>query len=284
VVAWLAANVSERVVSVLWLAANVSERVVHPEIEESLSLMPRAIRTAVSVALVALLAAGCGAAVAKQPAGGPPAPPDADEQARAARGMIRASQGALAPVYAPLAEYLVDHLGLADSSGVGIDVGSGPGRLVVELAKRTRMHWVNADINPHFFPHFYRLAEAAGVGHRVSAVRADARHLPFRSNWADAIVSRGSFHFWGDRDDRRKAFAEIYRVLAPGGVAYIGRGFSPNLPVETARRIRTRKVIRGIMKDLAVANYQVHLPSPPGAEGVNYGVWVEFRKPDADGE
>jgi len=159
------------------------------------------------------------------------------------------------------------------------------------------MHWVNADINPHFFPHFYRQAEKAGVGHRVSAMRADARHLPLRAEWADVVVSRGSFHFWGDREDRKQGLSEIYRVLAPGGVAYIGRGFSPNLPVETARRIRARqgkkmqydrrelgRQLAGIMEDLGIADYRVHLPDPPGAEGFHYGVWVEFRKPAAGGE
>jgi len=260
--------------------------------------MPRTTWTAVAIAFMALLAAGCGRAAAlDHPAAGADDRADATKQAQAARRMIGASRTTLAPVYEPLAEYLVDHLDLARRSGVGIDVGSGPGTLIVELAKRTRMHWVNADINPHFFPHFYRVAEEAGVGHRVSAVRADARRLPFRSNWADVVVSRGSFHFWGDRDGRKKGFAEIYRVLKPGGVAYIGRGFSPNLPVETARRIRTGQgkkpkydrqemadQLRGIMNDLGIANYQVHLPSPPGADGVNYGVWVEFRKPEVEGE
>jgi SAM-dependent methyltransferase len=249
-----------------------------------------------AVALAALLlATGCGGAEADRPTAAGAS--DATDQARAAERMLGAGRKALAPVYAPLAEYLVDHLDLADKDGVGIDVGSGPGTLIVELAKRTRMHWVNADINPHFFAPFYRKAEEAGVTHRVSAVRADARDLPFRSDWADVVVSRGSFHFWGDREDRKKGFAEIYRVLAPGGVAYIGRGFSPNLPVETARRIRAgqgkkmqydrRKLadqLAGIMKDLGIANYRVHLPDPPGAEGFHYGVWVEFRKPVARGE
>ena len=239
-----------------------------------------------------LLAAGCGGAEAGRSADGPSA--DAD-RARAAERMIQASRSRLAPVYAPLAEHLVAHLDLADAEGVGIDVGGGPGTLVVELATRTRMHWVNADINPHFFAPLYRRAEAAGVAHRVSAVRADARRLPFRSDWARAVVSRGSFHFWGGRDDRKRGLAEIYRVLAPGGVAYIGRGFSPNLPVETARRIRAGqgktmqydrrelgRQLAGIMKELGIADYTVHLPDPPGAKGFHYGVWIEFRKPEAE--
>jgi len=157
------------------------------------------------------------------------------KQARAAERMIKASEGRLAPVYAPLAEQIVRDYKLADKGGIGIDLGSGPGSLIIELCKRTKMHWINADINPYFFPYFYKRAGEAGCSGRVSAVYADAQELPFRDNYADVFVSRGSYHFW---DDKAKAFGEIYRVLKPGGVAFIGRGFADELPLELAKKIR----------------------------------------------
>jgi len=205
-----------------------------------------------------------------------------------ALGMIRASQEVLAPVYGPLAEQIVADLALDEKTGIGIDVGSGPGTLIIELCKRTRLHWVNADINPHFFPYFYRQAEKHGFGHRVSAIFADAEALPFRSNYADVIVSRASFHFWTDKVE---GFREVYRVLKPGAVAYIGRGFSENLPVETAKEIRAKQggkmkydveetagQLREVMKELRIRDYRVHRPKAGAEEGVNYGVWIEFRK------
>ena len=116
----------------------------------------------------------------------------------------------------------------------------------------------------------------------------DGVALPFRDNYADIIVSRGSFHFWKDQE---QAFKEIYRVLKPGAAAYIGRGFSPNLPVETARKIRSERggkvkydvdktadELRGIMNTLGIAEYTIHRPKSAGDEDVNYGVWVEFHK------
>lgn len=220
--------------------------------------------------------------------GAPAAAGPDDRQRRAAERMIRASRSPLAPVYAPLAEQIVKDFGLAGREGIGIDVGSGLGTLIVELCKRTRLHWINADINPSFFAPFYRLAEARGVGDRVSAVYADAKALPFRDGYADVIVSRGSYHFWGDR---KKGFAEIYRVLKPGGAAYIGRGFPRDLPLETARKIRARQgggpkydrtkeaaSLRRMMRELGIGGFRVHEPQPPGGADVNYGVWVEFRK------
>ena len=250
--------------------------------------------TLVMVSGAALAWCGHCAEAAEGAAGPAAAPAPSSQPARkdpkqSAERMIEASRGRLAPVYAPLAEQIVKDFDLAGREGVGIDLGSGPGTLIVELCKRTKLHWSNADINPHFFAHFLRLADVHGVGGRVSAVRADAQHLPFRDGYADIVVSRGSYHFWADQ---KKAFGEIYRVLKPGAVAYIGRGFPRALPIETARRIRSRqgrgmkydrsekaKALRSLMADLGIRGYRIHLPAAPRGEDVNYGIWLEFRKP-----
>lgn len=151
------------------------------------------------------------------------------------------------------------------------------------------MHWVNADIDSRVFPGFLERAEAAGFRGRVSAMLADAQALPFHDGFADIVVSRGSYPFW---KDKRKAFGEIYRVLKPGGVAFIGRGFSRNLPVEVARAVReaqrrrgnepvydverAAEELRGIMRELKIEDYRIEIPQ---RGDVNYGLWLEFRKP-----
>lgn len=232
-----------------------------------------------------LLLCGAGCATAKHA----PSPSNEKYTEQDALRMIKASQGTLAPVYAPLAKQIVVDFDLRDKEGIGIDLGSGPGTLILELCKRTtRLHWINADINPHFFPHFYEQAQQQGFGHRVSAVFADACDLPFRDNYADIIISRGSFPFW---HDKTRAFSEIYRVLKPGAVAYIGRGFSRNLPVATARSIRAKQgkkmkydmdqaaeELRQIMKELKIKECKIHRPNPQGSDDVNYGIWIEFHK------
>ena len=209
-----------------------------------------------------------------------------------AENFARTASTILAPVYGPLAEQIVSNFDLAEKEGIGIDIGGGPGNLVVELCKRTRrMHWINADINSAFFLYVSKNAEEAGVGQRVSTMLADAHDLPFRDNYADVIVSRGSFQFW---DDKLKAFSEIYRVLKPGGIAYIGRGFSDNLPFDVAQKIRARQKESGqipqydvsetaqelehIMKFLGIKEYMIIIPEPPGSEGVKYGIWLKFHK------
>jgi SAM-dependent methyltransferase len=205
-----------------------------------------------------------------------------------AERMIRAAEGGLAPVYGPLAEEIADKLDLAGKEGVGIDLGSGPGTLIVELCKHTKLHWINADINPHFFPYFVGKAEAAGCGGRVSTIQADACALPFRDDYADVIVSRGSLQFW---PDLQKGLSEIHRVLKPGGVAWIGRGFPERLPLEIAKTIRggqgesmkydpdkTEQQLREIMESLRIQDYRIVRPRLNNSEGVNYGVWLRFHK------
>jgi ubiquinone/menaquinone biosynthesis C-methylase UbiE len=216
--------------------------------------------------------------------------PQEDRARREALRMIKASQGTLAPVYEPLAQQISKDFQLSEKTGIGIDIGSGPGTLIIELCKCTKLHWINADINPYFFGYFHKMAAKNDIEHRVSSVLADVHDLPFRSNYADFIVSRGSYRFW---DNKVKAFGEIYRVLKPGAVAYIGRGFSRNLPVETAKRIRAKqgwkmnydieekaKELRLLMKQLDIKEYRIHKPGTGHSEKVNYGIWIEFRKPD----
>ncbi|MDP8245636.1 MAG: class I SAM-dependent methyltransferase [Candidatus Hinthialibacter antarcticus] len=197
----------------------------------------------------------------------------------------------LAPVYPKLADWFVEQYDLAGLEGVALDIGSGRGDLILELCSRTRLHWVNADINAKAFPAFLQRIDQAGFTGRASAMLADAQHLPFKDNYADVIVSRGSIPFWGDV---KAGLAEVYRVLKPGCVAYIGRGFSENVPVETARAIRDKQnksrsfpaydpdeaeaTWRKYLMELGIENFRIIRPRPAGSDGINYGVWIEMKK------
>ena len=199
----------------------------------------------------------------------------------------------LKPVYKPLAAEIVNKFNLTEKKGVAIDLGSGPGDMIIELCRITEnLHWVNADINPDYFPGFIKRTYDAGFGNRVSAMYADAIDLPFRDNYAEIIVSRGSFQMW---DDLKAGLAEVYRVLKPGGAAYIGRGFSTDLPVEVARVIRqeqkksdgglkydvneTAEKMKSIMEELNIKDFRITIPRPEGSENIKYGLWLEFHKP-----
>lgn len=194
----------------------------------------------------------------------------------------------LSPAYPYLAEFIVDRFEIRDKGGVGIDIGGGPGDLVLELCKRTsEFFWINADINPYFSRFLFQSALENQCAHRIGSVFADAHYLPFRDNYADVIVSRGSLQFWQNRE---QVFAEMYRILKRGGRAFVGRGFSENMPLDVAKQAREKQgggpkydpgdtaiELEGIMKKLHISNYEVLMPRTD-QDQVNYGVWVIFSK------
>ncbi|MGV1008612.1 MAG: class I SAM-dependent methyltransferase [Dermatophilaceae bacterium] len=98
--------------------------------------------------------------------------------------------------------------------GEVLDVGTGPGRLLVELAGR-RPDIGAAGVDPS--EDMVRLARArlADTAHGRADVReAGAESLPFPDGSFDVVVSTLSAHHWADP---AAAVAEQARVLRPGG-------------------------------------------------------------------
>ena len=192
-------------------------------------------------------------------------------------------------VYAYLADYLIDRFDLSKREGVGIDIGGGTGDLGVEIVKRTeKLYWINTDINSWCSRYFTQRLLDAKASHRASFVFADAGALPFKDGYADLVVSRGSYQFWGSLEG---GISEIHRVLKKGGEAYIGRGLSRNMPEKMARDLFKRRIIGGpkydpdedakrfriIMKKMGIKKFEIIRHKPSDSE-LNYGVWLYFQR------
>jgi|GEM_PF-1237120 len=136
------------------------------------------------------------------------------------------------PVYPALAKQLVQDYNLHD--GVIVDMGGAEGSLALELARRTKATVYVADIDPAAVRLCNLLADEAGLTERVKAVEADAQNLPLRDNFADLVVSRNSLFEW---PDKLAGFKEAYRILKPGGVAYMGGGFSRLMKADDTARL-----------------------------------------------
>ena len=129
--------------------------------------------------------------------------------------------GRFAPLYPALAKQIVQDYGI--TKGVCVDVGGGCGSLAMELAKITDLTVYVLDIDPVAVALCNLLAREAGLEGRVRGVQGDAQDMLFRDGFADLVVSRGSIFFWPDPD---AGIRESYRILKPGGVAFVGGGFS----------------------------------------------------------
>jgi ubiquinone/menaquinone biosynthesis C-methylase UbiE len=100
---------------------------------------------------------------------------------------------------------------VGDGGATIIDIGSGPGDLLAGLrALVPAANLIGVE------PSGEMRAMASARGNTVVDGRAE--RLPFADSSADLVVSTLSAHHW---DDAAAAFAEIRRVLRPGGEARI---------------------------------------------------------------
>jgi SAM-dependent methyltransferase len=104
-------------------------------------------------------------------------------------------------------------------SGKLLEVGSGPGRLAVRLARMDPgMRLTGVDISDAMVERAARRAAEAGLSERVRFEVGDVAALPLSDGEFDGVVSTLSLHHWSEPTS---GLAEIHRVLKPGGEARI---------------------------------------------------------------
>ena len=187
-----------------------------------------------------------------------------------------------AGMYPLLAKEIIDKYGILE--GVCLDIGMGSAALSIELAKITDLEIIALDAEPEAI----EIAKENCVMHsvpegRIRFVWAAVEKMPLPEGRADLILSRGSIPFWADLV---AAFSEIYRVLAPGGKAIVGCGFSHYQPLAQVKAMRpswtpgilaerTRwkkgKTLVETLRRAAVETYEIL--------DDEYGTWVEITKP-----
>lgn len=99
-----------------------------------------------------------------------------------------------------------------------LDLGCGNGRHVVHLAKYG-FEAIGVDISPTALT--LTSAWLREEGHRAGLALADTRQpLPFRAGSLDAVLSTQVIHH-ALMGGVRVAIAEIWRILSPGGLAFV---------------------------------------------------------------
>jgi hypothetical protein len=121
-----------------------------------------------------------------------------------------------------------------------------------------------------------------GLGERFEIVDASMDNLPFGNESFDLVVLRGAFFFILDKPH---ILSEVYRILAPGGFAFIGGGYGKGTPgsvidgiAEESRILNDRlgrcrveiSQLRGLLKQNVLEKC-----SEIVEEG---GVWIQIRR------
>ncbi|MBN1188193.1 MAG: class I SAM-dependent methyltransferase [Dehalococcoidales bacterium] len=102
------------------------------------------------------------------------------------------------------------------SKGRVLDLGTGSGRLAIELARARGCDFdiTGLDVSENMLIRARENARKAGVEKRISFVLGNASFLPFADRSFDLVMSYASLHHWFDPV---RVFNESYRVAGPQG-------------------------------------------------------------------
>jgi len=123
------------------------------------------------------------------------------------------------PIYPVIAQQILEN---GISEGICLDVGSGPGHLGLAIARQTQMQVCLFDVSPEALMIAAQNIQDEALEGRVYTKQGNVEDIPYPDESFNLVTSRGSLFFW---EDKVTGINEIFRVLKPGGMAYIGGGF-----------------------------------------------------------
>jgi len=99
-----------------------------------------------------------------------------------------------------------------------LDIATGTGDLIINLAKSGATKLIGLDISEGMLSVGRKKIKAKGLDDRIEMIQADSEAMPFENDSFDAItVAFGVRNF----ETLEKGLAEIYRVLKPNGIFVI---------------------------------------------------------------
>lgn len=198
--------------------------------------------------------------------------------------LIRAVNRHFAPFYPYIARQVADVWTRDD--GRVLEVGPYAGNVFALLPLRPRLDAVLGDDDPAINAYLDDWARDAGCADRVRVEPLDKYALPRPDQTVDLVIFRGGLFFWERQD---AILAEAWRVLAPGGVAFVGGGFGANTPdaLIEANLAEARRLNQALTKArLSTRELSGHIAAA-GLDAVcqidhRHGLWAILRRP-ADG-
>lgn len=121
-------------------------------------------------------------------------------------------------------------------SGTILDIGTGPGRLPIEIAKQVaNVEVVGIDISEDMVRIAKKNVEKEGFTDRVKFKVGSAYNTGFEDCSIDLVLSTGLIHHLKEPIN---AFNETYRILKPGGEAWMYDGRKDATKMEIEETIR----------------------------------------------
>ena len=185
-------------------------------------------------------------------------------------------------VYQLLAQQIIDDYGI--TGGRCLDIGTGEGALGLEIAKRSALLVYMLDVKDESLVKAEANNRECELSSRTTVIKSPVEELPFIDDYFNLVVSRGSIFFW---EDKSRGLTEIYRVLKPGGVAYVGGGTSRYMsaaeiedffrwasPVHRQAypdwdKIRSPEYLQEVLRKADINDYKIITEA---------GTWIEIKK------
>lgn len=190
--------------------------------------------------------------------------------------------GVFKPIYPVIAQNVLKKS--QKTHGTCLDIGGGTGVLSVEIARISELNIINIDKDTESIELAKEYINSHQMSGCVKAVVGNAEQLKIESNSIDLVVSRGSIFFW---NDQVKGMQEIYRVLKPGGFAYVGGGMGNyQLNKKIFEQLSTHKVWvkeasqrfrKNLPIHLKLMMRKTHIPNW-NMEASQEGTWIIINK------
>jgi len=138
------------------------------------------------------------------------------------------------PAIASTVKQIIEDYGALE--GIGIDVGCGTAVFAIKLCKHSKLKIYALEKEKAIYEVARMNIKKEGLTDKIIPVLGDAHELPFDDDFADFIISRGSYHCWVDKV---RVFKEIYRVLKKQGIGFVGGGFGRYVTEEELNRMKS---------------------------------------------
>jgi ubiquinone/menaquinone biosynthesis C-methylase UbiE len=135
-------------------------------------------------------------------------------------------------------------------SGNILDIGTGPGRLPIEIAKQVKnVKLFGIDLSEDMVKIANRNADRDGVRDRIEFKARSAYDTGFENDSIDLVVSTGTIHHLSQP---LVAFNEIYRILKRGGEAWLFDGRKDVTRAEFEETVRSLGIEEDIPMPLQI--------------------------------
>ncbi len=188
--------------------------------------------------------------------------------------------------FVPFYPYLAAEIsaGLPDDEADVLEIGPYSGGIAFELLKlKPELRIRLGDDDPEVNAYLRALVEEKGLATRITVETIDKYALHAADQSLVSVIFRGGLFFW---DNVPQILREAYRVLTPGGAAFVGGGFGANTPNDLIEKHlpRSHDLNRALNKArLSTNQLQRYVAEAQLSDVAGYdhrhGLWAILRRP-----